>query len=270
MLLACYAGTVAGAGLKTTFVRASLENLRIGHSYNIREMANLPLAVYNTGDEPTGLVIEPTVPIAGETRQDYEPIPDASWITISCDSFASLEPGALGMADVVITIPNDPRYSGKRYQAMIWSHTVGRGLVACGLKSEVLFTTSADSDRVTETLNMFPTEVITDQASASGICLKISNPFEEARDVTLASVPPGASPVDLREGYGPAPDPSLLSIGQETLSVPAKGDVAVAINIAAAVRAKLAAGRYAFVVAMTEAGSPGPTGWSAVYVTIEE
>ena len=269
-LLASHAGGAAGAGLKTTFVRVSLENLRIGHTYNIRQMANLPLAVYNTGDEPTGLVIEPTVPIEGETRQGYEPIPDASWIKISCDSFASLEPGALAMADVLITVPEDDRYSGKSYQAMIWSHTVGQGLVACGLKSEVLFTTSADSDEPADALSMLPTEIVTDAGSASGMCVKIFNPFDETRDVALASVPAGDCPMKLRQGYEPAPNPGLLAIGQRTLSVPGRSDVSVEIGFTRAAQEDLAAGRYTFVIAMTEAGRSGPAGWSAVYVTVEE
>lgn len=268
--LACHAGTVAGAGLKTTFVRVSLENLRIGHTYNIREMANLPLAVYNTGDEPTDLAIEPTIPIEGETRQGYEPIPDASWVTVSCDSFAGLEPGALATADVLITIPDDDRYSGKRYQAMVWSHTVGRSLVACGLKSEVLFTTSRDRDVPARALSMLPTEIITDAGSAPVVCVKIFNPFDEARDVTLASVPASASPIKLRQGYEPAPDPDLLSIERLTVSVPGRGDALVEINYGPREDRRLAPGRYAFVIAMTEAGGAGPTGWSAVYVTVEE
>jgi hypothetical protein len=133
------------AGLKTTFVKVTLENLRIGDTYNIRRLANLPLAVYNTGADTIGLKVEPTVPLAGELREGYEPIPDPSWVTLTQEIFEGIRPGAPGMTDVVISIPNDVRYLGKRYQVMIWSHTVGAGLIACGLKSEVLLSISSET-----------------------------------------------------------------------------------------------------------------------------
>jgi hypothetical protein len=278
--LAAHAVAAEGAGLKTTFVKVSLDNLVIGHTYNIRQMANLPLAVYNTGDEPTDIRVEATVPIQGEARPGYEPIPDASWIAFKQSAFEGVAPSAVAMTDVLISLPADSKYLGRRFQVMIWSHTVGGGLVACGLKSEVLFTVSPEPGEPEPALTMLPTEIYIPEVqpgsafdleqAGSGVTLKIFNPFEEARPVRLQSVPLEASPLEIKDGYLASPDPAFLEIEVEALTVPAKGEVSVELGVRLPDDPQYRGKRYMFAVALAESGADQATAFSAVYVTVKE
>lgn len=272
--------TAQGAGLKTTFVKVSLDNLKIGRTYNIREMANLPLAVYNTGEAPTDLRVEATVPIQGEGRQGYEPIPDASWITFTQSVFEGVGPGAVAMTDVLVSVPDDPEYLGRRFQVMIWSHTTGGGLVACGLKSEVLFAVSSEVGEPEKAITMLPTEIYVTEVepgaafrvkeAGGGVTLKIFNPFEEDRLIRLASVRIKDSPLELKDGYLDCPDPAFLKLEAETVTVPARGEASVEIGVGFPYITEYRGRRYMFAVALTEGDGAAPTAYSAVCVAVKE
>jgi hypothetical protein len=267
------------AGLETTFVRVSLDNLRIGASYNIREMANLPLAVYNTGDTPVSIKVEPTVPMAGEARPGYEPIPDAAWISFKQDTFQDVGPGRAAMTDVVISIPGDQRYLGKKYQVMIWPHTVGGAFVACGLKSEVLFSTSSAVEEPAKSIGLLPTEMIIPHAEAGkpfkvkeqtgGATLRVFNPFDEDRTMTVSTVPAAGCPMRIREGYFDCPDPNLLELAPDMVVIPAGGHRDIEVTVRLPEDDLAGAKGYVFIVAATQAGSETPANYSAIYVDVK-
>ncbi|OGW82845.1 MAG: hypothetical protein A2987_02030 [Omnitrophica bacterium RIFCSPLOWO2_01_FULL_45_10] len=127
------------AGLSTGFSEVKIENLEIGKSYSTKETVGLPLVVVNTGDEPVDLKMELLLPQESELKEGFEPIPDLSWIRLERTEFKEIEPNEHATSDVIISIPPDPRYQGKKYQVFIWSHTVG-GRIGVGLKSKLLFT----------------------------------------------------------------------------------------------------------------------------------
>lgn len=261
-----------GAGLKTTFVRVSLDNLRIGGTYNIREMANLPLAVYNTGDAPVALRVEPTAPVAGETREGYEPIPDPAWISFSQDTFEGIEPNRAAIADVVISIPDDQQYLGKRYQVMIWSHTVGDGFVACGLKSEVLFTTSSTRTEPPKTMGLFPTDIIIPDVEAGkpfAVTLEVFNPSDREKTVIIKPIPVGQSPLRITEGYLECPYAGILELGADTIVVPGGGHRSVEATVRFPEDGRGRGKSYMFAVAAAEVGSDAPAIYSAVHVTVK-
>ena len=116
-----------------------LENLETGKAYSTKEVANLPLAVVNTGDEPVDLKIEVLMPDETELKEGFEPIPDLSWIKLEQTELKGNKHNEAAATDVIISIPDDAKYSGKKYQVFIWSHTVGRN-IGVGLKSKLLFT----------------------------------------------------------------------------------------------------------------------------------
>ena len=49
---------------------------------------------------------------------DYEEIPDPSWISFK-PAEADIEPEAIAVFQPIITIPNDEKYKGKKYAALI-------------------------------------------------------------------------------------------------------------------------------------------------------
>ena len=133
---------LAAGGLSTQLGEVVINNLQIGQTYNLQQLANLQLIVTNTGKESVELRMDVLKPEERELRQGALAVPDASWITLSQDSF-SLGPRKPASADIIISIPNDSRYLGAKYQVIIWSHTVGDGstFMEVGLKSRIIFTT---------------------------------------------------------------------------------------------------------------------------------
>ena len=127
------------AGLSTGFSEVILENLELGKVYSTKEVAGLPLVVVNTGDEAVDLKIELLLPQESELKEGFEPIPDLGWIKLEKTEFKNIKPDEAATTDVIITIPDDEQYLGKKYQVFIWSHTVGKR-VGVGLKSKLLFT----------------------------------------------------------------------------------------------------------------------------------
>lgn len=129
-------------GLTTTFGEVKVENLKIGKQYSLEETAEFPLIVQNTSDQEIELKVEVLYPKEKELKKDFAPIPDTSWISLEKDHFI-LAPGEEAKTDVIINIPDDKEYQGRKYQVYLWSHTIGRSL-GVGLKSRLLFTVSPE------------------------------------------------------------------------------------------------------------------------------
>jgi len=140
LVICCFISntTVEAAGLNTGFSEVTLGNLEIGKTYSTKETAGLPLVVVNTGEEAVDLKIELLLPQPPELKEGFAPIPDLSWIKLEKTDFKDIQPNKSAVSDVIITIPDDKQYQGKKYQVFIWSHTLGRR-VGVGLKSKLLF-----------------------------------------------------------------------------------------------------------------------------------
>lgn len=130
--------SLEASGLSTGFSEVVLDNLMIGKTYSTNETVNLPLLVVNTGAEAVDLKIEVIMAEPSELKAGYEAMPDLSWIKLEKADFKEILPNEAAKTDVIISIPNDKRYSGKKYQVFIWTYTVGRK-VGVGLKSKLLF-----------------------------------------------------------------------------------------------------------------------------------
>ncbi len=139
LALSLMANFAYAAGLSTTFSEVTLEGLEIGKNYSTKELAGLPLAVVNTGDESIDLKAEVLLPDVSELKEGYESIPDINWIKLKRTSFKNIKPKKAAVTDVKISIPADDIYKGKRYHVFIWTHSVG-SVIGVGLKSKLLFT----------------------------------------------------------------------------------------------------------------------------------
>lgn len=137
LLLCIFYSFLYAAGLSTSFSEVILENLEIGKTYSTEKTANLPLEVVNTGKQPVDLTIEILVPQPQELKENYEPIPDVSWIKVKKADFKNIPANASAITDVLVSIPNDTEYQGKNYQVYVWAHTVGKA-IGIGLKSRLL------------------------------------------------------------------------------------------------------------------------------------
>ncbi|MDI6792577.1 MAG: hypothetical protein QME81_06895 [bacterium] len=160
-----FSSLVHAGGLSVSPGEVVIENLSIGQSYNLTKEKRIPVSVTNTSDWPVELKIEAIVPTPDEKREGYAPIPDPSWLTIDRNQF-SLEPGRSISTEVTISIPADEQYLGKKYQAIVWSHTVGAGMIQLGLKSRVLIEIS---DERSETAAEAETEIAAEPEAAEEI-----------------------------------------------------------------------------------------------------
>jgi len=104
--------------LSTNFADVYIDNLKIGGSYNLSQVANMPMWVGYRGDKPVDLKIDIVQPTPSELKDGYEQIPDPSWINVSRKTL-SLLPDESETVDVTVTIPDDKKYLGKKYQAYV-------------------------------------------------------------------------------------------------------------------------------------------------------
>jgi hypothetical protein len=124
--------------LRTPLVEVNLGCVKLGRTYSLVEIRNLPLSVTNTGDFPVSLAIEVVTPRTDELRNGYKPIPDTNWIRVE-QNFFLVAPGKSASTDVLVAVPGDKEHLGQHYQVWLWSHTVSNGGLGVGLKSRILF-----------------------------------------------------------------------------------------------------------------------------------
>ncbi len=139
----------AKIGIGTQFTDAVMENLEIGQSYNLRELRGVPYSVKNVGDAGVDIVVEVMIPVPKEMKENYEPIPDPNWIQLVPSQYF-VPPGGTAFSDIIISIPNDPQLVGRHYQAFLWAHTKGTGMLGTGVKSRVRFSVGPGPDTLAE------------------------------------------------------------------------------------------------------------------------
>lgn len=238
-LLLCVSSVLAG-GLRTHLGEVVVENLQVGQMYSLAELANLSLRVTNTSDYRVGLRMDVLIPDEVELKHEARPIPDMSWINLTCDSF-TLDAGQDAVADIIIRIPDEDRHLGKRFQFMIWSHTVptteGGMYLATGLKSRIIFTT--DSVRAEGSFNsagakgnavfsVIPTEIRLnavplgarhDIRQSDGTVLIIRNAGDEPLTLRVSSKTVTGSLATVESGWEDTPDAGYLTFDRDEILV---------------------------------------------------
>ena len=147
-LLSLATPLVASAGgLRCSVGEVVLENLKISKTYSLRTLANLPLTLTNSGDRSVTVALDPMLPGESELRGGAEAIGSLEWISVEPKTL-TLEAGQTGTADVTLVLPDDEKLFGRRFQAMVWSHTLPdpNDLVSVGLKSRIIFSVDTERD----------------------------------------------------------------------------------------------------------------------------
>ncbi len=204
-------------GLRCSVGEVVIENLKIGQNYSLESLANLPLSVTNTGQQSITVRVEPLVPDASECRQGAEPIPAISWAKALPDSF-QLAPQETKKVEMILNIPDDQSFFGKKYQVTFWSHSLAQpgDLLAVGLNSRVIF--SIDRERETLgalpsgdlAISFLPAEITLDHIRPGHTFrldeflskpLTVKNGSERALSVELQALAPDKSATVLLPGY---------------------------------------------------------------------
>ncbi|MBI4668303.1 MAG: hypothetical protein HY747_03815 [Elusimicrobia bacterium] len=125
-----------GAGLASRFSVVTIDNLQPGVTYNVQEAVGMPLAVINKSGEKVTVRIDAQKP-QFQSRPEFEPIPDISWVRLEKNEF-EIKAGEEKGTNVFLTIPDDERLLGKKFQVNFWSRTIGAG-IQLGLMGSLRF-----------------------------------------------------------------------------------------------------------------------------------
>lgn len=276
--------------LQSTFGEVVMENLRLGETYNTREMVNLPLMVTNYSDEK--LIIKLTVkkPQPGELREGYEAIPDIDWIELSTNRM-EIEPGGHGAADVIIHVPNGEQYAKKRYQVLIQSIGAGKGSISLGIEHRLLFSIAPTEAQVKKderkvkllaNLNytVLPPKIMLynfklgkkqDLAELTGKTFKIINPNDEDYRYRVSSMAIEKSKVKSSPGYEDCPDPSFLTFSESEVDIPGNTVKIVKVFLNIPDKKEYRGKKYMFLIRTELLGQEIPVGqYNRVYVATEE
>lgn len=226
-------GVAFGGGLSTPLGEALIENLQVGNSYDLGDLAGLNLTVKNTCEAPVNLQMDVLLPADSELRRNAEPLPCASWVSLSRDQFG-LRAAETATADILITLPDDDAFRGRTFQFIVWSHTIpdpdGGMALAYGLKSRIIFTTAAEpapaDDEASPVgsggVTMSPAEIFVDHldrgrphdlAQSRGLVLEVTNPGDQVQTYAIESLTVAGSLASPTAGYEDPPDASYLTFG---------------------------------------------------------
>jgi len=223
-------------GISTEFGDVMIENLGIGQTYSLRELAGTPLKVTNTGRGTMDLAIDVHVPPPGfmpEKRKNlgFVPIPDAKWVSLTQSEFV-VPPKETAYTDVILKIPNDPSLYGKKFQVSLQSHATGKGFLHVGVWSHILFTILPSPEMQAEmeknrtrglksvAFSLIPDKIYIEKVPVgrkfdirkeTKQTIKIATSGEESINVTAKVVRVQDSPLSLQEGFEDAPNASWLS-----------------------------------------------------------
>jgi hypothetical protein len=282
---------VLAGGLSTQLGEVVIENLQVGQTYDLKELANLALTVTNTSERQLTLRMDVLTPADSELRRHAEPIPDVSWVSLSDHRF-ELPAGAPAVARITLAIPDDPALMGRTYQFMIWSHSLadpGAGMtLAYGLKSRIIFgidTVRANAeDAVIRSdadagLSLSPYDIrladvpvgeAWDVAREAGIFLKVENPGPRERTVRLSSRTAQSCGEAVTEGYEDAPDPSFLTFSEDELVIPSGEAKRVRMYLDFAPDRRFEDRQYMFIIQARTVGERVTAGvYSRLYASMQ-
>jgi hypothetical protein len=291
VLMLAASSSVQAGGLSTQLGEVVIENLQIGQTYNLKQLANLSLIVTNTSDYGVDLRMDVLVPDSGELKNGAEPIPDTSWVDLS-QSLFKLGSEEKAISEIMLSIPDDDRHLGRRYQVTIWSHTLGGSgggmLLAYGLKSRLIFTVDTvraaagqviTSSEASVSFTLKPEEIflenvepgeVYDVDKQKGLALKITNPGERERTFKLQSLKVSNSVATLTREYQDAPDASYLEFSEDSFTLPPRGTKTVKMYLKFPLQGEYSGKKYMFVIHALAVDEKVTTGvYSRLYASIK-
>ncbi len=246
---------VRAAGLRTKFGEVLVRGLKIGQTYSLNKLLSLPYRVVNTGSKEVNLKIDVIAVSSDSVRKGYEPIPDSNWVKLEKHEF-SVAPNHEAISDVLISIPNDPKLLGRRFEADIWARTQSKiGAYAVGIQSRLLIQVNSAPPTEKELkekfvnqklanldFTLFPTVGIATDVPMGidfnllkerKIGIKIVNPNDQALHFRIRSIPNFEALLNMPNGFEEPPTPGWVKPEQDVVVIPGNSikETALIINI---------------------------------------
>lgn len=244
-----------GAGLKTQFGEVVVQGLKIGKTYSLHKLVNLPLRLVNTGDAEMEVYVTAIQPSAAVLRPGYDVIPSTAWIKVEKEVLY-IGPNREGATDIEIAVPNDTALLGKRIQVDFWSRTRDvMAPVAVGIQSHLLIHIDSTppteeelkAKYVDETLanldftvlpmstdvGVLPVGRDVDLRKERKLSLKLINPNDRALNFRVRPVPVWESLARPPAGTEAAFDANWLKPGKELVKIEGNsiGEVSLTVHI---------------------------------------
>jgi hypothetical protein len=204
----------------------------------MEKVANLPLTITNSNDETSVFELTIRNPEPKELKDGYQPIPEPIWITLE-DNEITLPAQGIYKGDVTITIPDDPKLLGKKYQVILRARQKGAetGLsVSLALEGRLLLSiapeiTLQSGDPIGAVNLAF--ELLPERVSISPITLgqkvpvltaekqpmQIKNLGKKSAVYKFSSIDLKATGISLEPGYEAASDPAFLTFPKPEVKV---------------------------------------------------
>ena len=269
-------------GIRTKFGVVVVENLQPGRTYNIKELVGLPLRVVNSSDKQVTIKMDIQKPDPetnkGMVAKHFEPIPDLSWIKLSRDFFV-VDPGQSAVAEVLITIPDDDKYLGKRYQVDIWSHTIGKRFANVGLMSNLRITIAkrrmTEEEKIAEAhreeiIKNIDFQLLPHTIFIEGVelgkkidiekkykeSLKVVNPNNEKFSYRIRTVTAWEAEMGVIPGYEETPSRNFLTFSEKEFSVSSISIRQIKMFLQIPDEEKYKGKRYQFVICVEVLNQP--------------
>lgn len=267
-LASALAQSATAAGLRTPFGEVIVRHLKIGQTYSMYKLVNLPLRVVNTGGETSEVRIE-TVR-ASVITPGYEPIPSLDWVRVDQGTH-TIAANREAVTDLIITIPNDPALLGRRFQADIWSHSVDHRAYLVGLKSRLLMHIDSTPPSEEELKKKFVDETLAnldftispmnfevagvavgrkvDLRKEHKLVIKVVNPNDRVLNFRVRSIPVSESMILAPAGYVEARDPSWLRPEKDIVKIEGSSISSLGLNLTIPDEPGTRGQNYYFIVA---------------------
>lgn len=206
-------------------------SMKPGRPHNLRVLQGAEYRLLNEGDGAVEVETSVQAPPGSGLRPGYEPIPDPGWIRVL--PARSRLPEGGGMArDIIVSVPDDPRWVGRRFQAVIASRTRGTGMISAAVRTHLLFAIAPSPGaksraRETPAYEFGPSLLRTagppargwlEAKDEEGRAPRASNLSSVKLKLRLERAPFG--PVPLPAGYEELPEGASIRLSPATLRLP--------------------------------------------------
>lgn len=226
-------------GLAARFGEIVLENVVPGKTYNLREAARLPLGAQNFGDDETDIAVEFKKPAEKDLNKGYEAIPDPSWFRAIPETL-TIGPRSVGFFDLLLSVPDDPKYKGRHFQVTVNIHQTG-GLFALGIDNKIRFSVGPGPETLQEEkkrkamqqldFNVTPQSLYVTEVSVGQLfdvkkeqnkAIRVANYSQDPLEVMFEGAPWNTQ-LSMPDGYEPIPDAAWIVFASSHVTVAGEG-----------------------------------------------